>query len=227
MTPPVVFKSVPLPVTHWPQKNRHGIAVGSPFYVVAIARRLYCGDTAVMEVLLRFLYGTTAVMSVPRRATAVMAVPRRSHCGLAQPTVACGSFEHVQSFRRAPAKVRRFDSFPRCYDDQWRNHCGITAIMAVPLRFMPYKHRSGTAPPVWRGYYLSTCITQYAPGRSLRSADQGLLTVHQYRLERYGRRCFSVAGAPLWNELTTPVKECKFKDTLNTHLFRQAFRDLL
>ena len=26
--------------------------------------------------------------------------------------------------------------------------CGTTAIMAVPLRFMPYKYRSGTGPPV-------------------------------------------------------------------------------
>ena len=32
-----------------------------------IARRLYCEGTAVMEVLLRFLYGVTAVMTVPRR----------------------------------------------------------------------------------------------------------------------------------------------------------------
>ena len=42
--------------------------------------------------------------------------------------------------------------------------------------------------------YLSACITPYVPGRSLRSADHGLLTEHRYRLERYGRRCFSVAG---------------------------------
>ena len=91
-----------------------------------------------MEVLLRSLYG----------AAAVMAVPRRTHCGLAQPAVYCGSFEHVQSARRATAKNRGFISFPRCYGDQSRNHCGTTAIMAVPLRFMPYKHRSGTAPPV-------------------------------------------------------------------------------
>ena len=34
----------------------------------------------------------------------------------------------------------------------------------------------------------------------------GLLTEHRYRLERYGRRCFSVAGPALWNELPTPVK---------------------
>ena len=73
-----------------------------------IARRLYCGGTVVMEVLLLSLYGTTAVM----------AVPRRSHCGLAQLQWHCGSLEHVQSFSCAIAKVRGFDSFPRCYGDQ-------------------------------------------------------------------------------------------------------------
>ena len=87
-----------------------------------------------MEVLLQCLYGVTAVM----------AVPWRSHCGLLNPRWHGGSFEHVQSFRRATAKVRGFDSFPRCYGDQWRNHGGTTAIMAVPLRFMPYKHRNST-----------------------------------------------------------------------------------
>ena len=68
-----------------------------------------------MEVLLRFLYGTTAVM-------AVMAVPRRSWRCRGDPTADwpnsrwhCESFEHVQSFRRDPAKVRSFDSFPRSY----------------------------------------------------------------------------------------------------------------
>ena len=68
--------------------------------------------------------------------------------------------------------------------------------------------------------YLSACITPYVPGRSLRSADHGLLTEHRYRLERYGRRCFSVAGPALWNELPTPVKECQsfpsFKAKLKT-----------
>ena len=57
--------------------------------------------------------------------------------------------------------------------------------------------------------YLSTCITPYVPGRFLRSSDHGLLTEHRYRLERYGRRCFTVAGPALWNELPTPVKECQ------------------
>ena len=48
-------------------------------------RRLYCGDTGMMEVLLRSLYGATVV-------TAVMALPRRFHCGLAQPAVALRKF---------------------------------------------------------------------------------------------------------------------------------------
>ena len=49
--------------------------------------------------------------------------------------------------------------------------------------------------------------------------------------ERYGRRCFSGAGPALWNKLPTPVKECQsfpsFKAKLKTHLFRQAFRDIV
>ena len=61
-----------------------------------------------MEVLPRSLYD----------ATAVMTVPRRSQCRLAQPAGHCGSFEQVQSFRLATAKVRGFDSFPRCYRNQ-------------------------------------------------------------------------------------------------------------
>ena len=116
VTPPVDFNSFP-PTRHTrlPQYNRHWIAVGSPFYFFAIARRLYCGGTVVMEVLLRFLYGTTAVMAVPRRSWLCRGDPTAAW---PNPRWHCGSFEHVQSFRRVPAKVRSFDSFPRCYDDQ-------------------------------------------------------------------------------------------------------------
>ena len=127
------------------------------------------GGTA--EVLNMFKVSTvpsrrSAVLAVFRCATAIndgtTAEPRRSwrcHCGLCRtntavaPRLRCdgvvlgGTAEHVQSFHRALAKVRGFGSFSLCYGDQWRNHCGTTAIMAVSLRFMPYKHRSGTAPP--------------------------------------------------------------------------------
>ena len=72
-----------------------------------------------MEVLLRRHGGDGGATAVfVRCSAAVMAVPRQSHRGLANPRWHCGIFEHVQSFRRATAKVRGFDSFPRCYGDQ-------------------------------------------------------------------------------------------------------------
>ena len=67
VTPPVVFKKFS-PTRHTltavePPRDRRRVAI----LRFAIARRLYCGGTAVMEVLLRFLYGTAAVMAVPLR----------------------------------------------------------------------------------------------------------------------------------------------------------------
>ena len=44
--------------------------------------------------------------------------------------------------------------------------------------------------------YLTDLVVPYVPARSLRSADQNLLTVKRYNLECYGRRSFSVAGHP-------------------------------
>ena len=90
-----------------------------------------------MEVLLRSLYGA---MAVPRRCrgdpTADWPNPRWH----------CGSFEHVQSLRRATAKVRGFDSFPavlrRSMTDPLRNHGdhgGATAVYAVQA---PQWHRA-------------------------------------------------------------------------------------
>ncbi|KAI0236836.1 hypothetical protein LSAT2_012605, partial [Lamellibrachia satsuma] len=42
--------------------------------------------------------------------------------------------------------------------------------------------------------YLPSLVTPYTPTRSLRSTEQGLLTVPRYHLERYDRRSFSGAG---------------------------------
>ena len=78
----------------------------------------------------------SAVLTVFGSATAINDEPRRSwrcHCGLCRtstavaPRLRCdggsrpycgGTAEHVKSFRRATAKVRGFDSFPRYYSDQ-------------------------------------------------------------------------------------------------------------
>ena len=46
----------------------------------------------------------------------------------------------------------------------------------------------------------------------------------------YGRRAFSVAGPSLWNNLPVTIREAgtltTFKSTLQTHLFRIAFKAL-
>ena len=78
--------------------------------------------------------------------------------------------------------------------------------------------------------YLSSLVIPYTPTRTLRSADQHLLTIPRYHLERYGRRTFSVTAPTLWNALPPAIRQANsvavFKSLLKTHLFREAFRTL-
>ena len=78
--------------------------------------------------------------------------------------------------------------------------------------------------------YLSLLVTPYTPTRSLRLAEQGLLTVPRYHLERYSSHSFSVAEPILWSALPHVVRNADsvatFKTLLKTHLFRQAFVQL-
>ena len=98
--------------------------------------------------------GSTTVLC---GATMAMAVPRRYHCGWPNPRWHCGSFEHVQSLRGATAKVRVLTVL--CVATAIND--GTTAIMAVPPRSMPYKHRNGTAPPV-TGVLIHCIYFRYA-----------------------------------------------------------------
>ena len=79
--------------------------------------------------------------------------------------------------------------------------------------------------------YLMDLVVPYVPARSLRSAEQNLLTVKRYNLERFGRRSFSVAGPSLWNALPSAIRNSislsAFRSSLKTHLFREAFVTLL
>ena len=79
--------------------------------------------------------------------------------------------------------------------------------------------------------YLTDLVVPYVPARSLRSAEQNLLVVKRYNLERYWRRSFSVAGPSLWNTLPSAIRNSMslpaFRSSLKTHLFREAFVTLL
>ena len=79
--------------------------------------------------------------------------------------------------------------------------------------------------------YLMDLVVPYVPARSLRSAEQNLLTVKRYNLERFWRRSFSVAGPSLWNAPPSAIRNSislsAFRSRLKTHLFREAFVTLL
>ena len=91
------------------------------------------------------------------------AEPRRSwrcHCGLCRtstavaPRLRCDGGSTAEARRNmlkvsaVPTRRSAVLTVFRGATDQGRNHCGTTAILAVPVRLMPYKHRSGTGPPV-------------------------------------------------------------------------------
>ena len=110
----------------------------------------------------------------------------------------------------------------------------VTPIM-VSLHWLPIPYRikykilllthkcvNGKAPE-----YLSSLVTQYEPGRALRSSDCYLLKEKKMRLKTYGDRAFSAAAPRLWNTLPITLRKCddedSFKKGLKTFLFRQAF----
>ena len=71
--------------------------------------------------------------------------------------------------------------------------------------------------------YLSSIVIPYTPTRTLRSADQHLLTIPRYISSG------TVVGPFLWHgrHCGTPCQlRCGMQVTSKTHLFREAFRTL-
>ena len=74
--------------------------------------------------------------------------------------------------------------------------------------------------------YLTDFVVPYVPARSLRSAEQNLLAIKRYNLERYVRRSFSVAGPSLWNAPPSAIRNSMsrpaFRSSLKTNLFSRG-----
>ena len=89
-----------------------------------------------------------------------------------------------------------------------------------------YKALNGLAPR-----YIRELLIPYAPSRTLRSSQQQLLTVPRCSLRTYGNRSFAWASPTLWNALPQTIRSAcsveSFKTSLKTHLFRQAFNQLM
>ena len=73
--------------------------------------------------------------------------------------------------------------------------------ISYKILLMAYKAQHGMAPP-----YLSSLLSPYKPGRSLRSEGKHLLATPRYRLEGFGKRSFAHAAPSLWNTLPISIK---------------------
>ena len=75
--------------------------------------------------------------------------------------------------------------------------------------------------------YLSELISHYAPTRTLRSANTGLLALPTGVTSHFSSRSFSVSSPSVWNSLPAHVRSidnlCTFKRHLKSHLFQSTF----
>lgn len=95
------------------------------------------------------------------------------------------------------------------------------------LALLTYKALSGAGP----AYLCQFSRVADLPGRrSLRSASTNRLVIPRTKLSTIGDRCFSVAGASLWNSLPEDVTSSSslpvFRKRLKTFLFTRSYPDL-
>ena len=133
----------------------------------------------------------------------------------------------VSQIQRCQNNAARIVSFRRKYDHitpvlkdlHW---LPVEYRMNYKILLLAYKAQHGMAPP-----YLSSLLSPYKPGRSLRSEGKHLLTTPRYRLEGFGKRCFAHAAPSLWNTLPISINCTQsidiFKSNLKTHLFNIAY----
>ncbi len=102
----------------------------------------------------------------------------------------------------------------------------LMSLHWLPVRFridfkvllLVFKCLNGLAPP-----YLSDLLCEYHPERTLRSANQSLLTVPKSKLKSRGDRAFAIAAPKLWNMLPIHIRTAPtlhiFKSKLKMYLF--------
>ena len=69
------------------------------------------------------------------------------------------------------------------------------------LLLLAFKALPGLVPT-----YMSAPLHPYAPSRTLRSSDSGLLAVPRFRLSSMGGRYLSFAASTLWNSLPSSIR---------------------
>ncbi|XP_055493235.1 uncharacterized protein LOC129698247 [Leucoraja erinacea] len=153
---------------------------------------------------------------------------RLDYCNSLYIGISQSSLSRLQLVQNAPARLLT--------GTRKRDH--ITPILAslhwLPVQFRinfkillyVYKALNGLAPT-----YIKSLLTHHTTSRSLRSADLGLLNIPRSRHKLRGDRAFAVAAPRLWNSIPLPIRTApsinSFKSRLKTHLYSQAFLDIL
>ena len=152
----------------------------------------------------------------------------QSQSSPAEPVISRPQLQKLQLVQNAAARLvtgthRREHITPVLFASHW---LPIRQRIQFQLLLLVYRCTHQFAPA-----YPMDLVVLYVPARSLRSAEQNLLTVKRYNLERYGRRSFSVAGPSLWNALPSAIRNSMslpaFSSSLQTHIFHEAFVTLL
>ena len=98
----------------------------------------------------------------------------------------------------------------------------VTFRVDFKVLLLTYKTINGQGPS-----YIANSLIDYAPARTLRSSDTGLLEVTRSRHKKIGDAAFVNYAPKLWNTLPINIREANtldiFKGQLKTYLYIKAF----
>ena len=101
----------------------------------------------------------------------------------------------------------------------------VPARIIFKVATLTYRALHGSAPPYLASSF--TCVADMPHRRRLRSASTEQLDVPTCRRSTIGGRAFPVAGAKVWNGLSSGVTSASslsvFKNRLKTYLFRRCY----
>ena len=145
---------------------------------------------------------TTACLSLPQCVHAFVSSRLEHHNSLlfGLPKQLTNKLQRIQNHAaRIVARINKHDHVqPTLKSLHW---LPVTFRIEFKVLLLTFKCIHGKAPA-----YLCQLIQLYKPARSLRSADQLLLTKGKPRTKTYGERAFKNCAPALWNTLPSDIR---------------------
>ena len=115
-----------------------------------------------------------------------------------------------------------FQKWPNEANSLWATLVTGSAMLTVQDALLTYKALNNMAPE-----YITELVTEYTPGRTLRSLSQHLLRIPSTGWTNfYSNRTFSIAAPKIWNNLPSHIRAMtslsQFKKHLKTHIFKSV-----